>query len=389
MKNSYLITTSFLLTIFIIYIILFFYTFFNLNNEFNYAFKSLKTLNFHKKYSKKIHHIRDESSLDFLFKNPKVEDLLFTTINSLDGKEKIVLFQGDSWMEQITFPVDDNFISAELVQKFKNKKKVGFINAGTSSYSPSIMNLQLDVLEEEFQIFPNIIIAYIDQTDIGDENCRYKYNKIYENDVLISVQPELHLMYKDLFNYSQIYGLSEIFLNEKNKILKTFKLVNFKFKYGLKKSGIRFFRKYISRSEIDKSRLKKCYGEEILSNLVNPKDSEIKYFANTIKEYIKKVNQKKHVEKIFIVTAPHKKHFDKNFIEGISYKLNVSDIIDSILQENKNVTHINFSKILLNNDNLNNEDIWLDDNMHFNSNFHGNFFIKKILDELSKYLNTT
>ena len=67
------------------------------------------------------------------------------------------------------------------MQNFKSKKKVGFINAGIASYSPSLMNLQLDVLEQDFKIFPDVIIAYIDQTDIGDENCRYKNNKIYKN----------------------------------------------------------------------------------------------------------------------------------------------------------------------------------------------------------------
>ena len=84
------------------------------------------------------------------------------------------------------------------------------------------MNLQLDVLQEDFQIFPVIVIAYIDQTDIGDEICRYKNNKIYKNGILKSVQPEAHLMYKDLFNYSQIYGLSRIYLNDNSKIIKTF-----------------------------------------------------------------------------------------------------------------------------------------------------------------------
>ena len=61
------------------------------NNEFNYAFKSLKNLNFHEKYSKKIHHIRDENILNALFKKSKVEDLLFTTMNELGDKEIIVL----------------------------------------------------------------------------------------------------------------------------------------------------------------------------------------------------------------------------------------------------------------------------------------------------------
>ena len=179
-RTKTLIIVSCLSSIFIIYITLFIYTFFNFHNEFRYAFKSLENLNFHKKHSKTIHHIRDEPTLNSLFKKSKVEDLLFTTINKLEDKSMIVLFQGDSWMEQLTFPVDDNFISVELVQKFKSKKKIGFINAGTASYSPSLMSLQLDVLEQSFKIFPSVIIAYIDQTDVGDENCRYKNNKVYK-----------------------------------------------------------------------------------------------------------------------------------------------------------------------------------------------------------------
>ena len=56
------------------------------------------------------------------------------------------------------------------------------------------MNLQLDVLEQDFKITPNIVIAYVDQSDIGDENCRYKNNKIYENGVLKSIQSESDLL---------------------------------------------------------------------------------------------------------------------------------------------------------------------------------------------------
>ena len=253
MKNSYLVIVLCLVSIFLLYTLVFIYTFFNFNNEFKYTFKSLESLNFHEKYSKKIHHIRAETDLNLLFKRPRVEDLLFTTITNPEDKEVIVLFQGDSWMEQITFSLDNNFISAELVQKFKSNKKVAFINGGTGSYSPSIMNLQLDVLEHDFKIFPNIIIAYIDQTDIRDENCRYKNNKVYKDGVLKSIQPEAHLMYKDLFNYAQIYGISKIFLKDNSKISKTFQLINFKFKYGITKSSIRFYRKYISNSKLNKS----------------------------------------------------------------------------------------------------------------------------------------
>ena len=62
---------------------------------------------------------KEEIVLDLLFKKSKVEDLLFTTINKLENKEVIVLFQGDSYMEQLTIagPGDNRFLSAKLVQQ--------------------------------------------------------------------------------------------------------------------------------------------------------------------------------------------------------------------------------------------------------------------------------
>ena len=387
MRKFYLVLVSNLLGIIIVYILYFIYFFSNFNNEFTYSFKSLENLDFHEKYSKKIHHIREETVLNLLFKKPKVEDLLFSTINELEGKKKIVLIQGDSWMEQLTSMSDQNFISLNLVKKFGDKKKIGFINAGTSSYSPTLMNLQLDVLQEDFQIFPVIVIAYIDQTDIGDEICRYKNNKIYKNGILKSVQPEAHLMYKDLFSYSQIYGLSRIYLNDNSKITKTFQLINFKFKYQLTKSTIRFYRKHISRSKADKDRLNKCYWGEIEKYLIKPSELDIKYFTNSLKDYVKKINQKKHIKKLIFVTFPHKKHFYTNSNQTSSYTLNVSDVVDNVIKDKKNIAHINFSKMLFNEKNFNYKNIWDKDNIHLNSYFHGNLFFQKILDELLKYEN--
>ena len=380
MKNRYLIIISSLAGIGMIYVVLFIHTFFNLHNEFTYNFKSLKNLNFHEKYSKKMHHLREEFVLDWLWKKPKVEDLMFTTINQIEDKDVIVLIQGDSYMEQLTFSPEPKNMAVELVQKFRSKKKVGFVNGGTGSFSPSVMNVQLDVLEEDFKILPNIVIAYVDQSDIGDENCRYKNNKIYENGVLKSIQPETFLMWREAFNYSEIYEKSKISLKNKSKILQTFHLVNFKFKYGLIKSSIRFYRKYISTSKIDKEKITKCYWSETERYLINPKDAEIEYFKSQVKRYIENMKKKEHIEKIFFVTFPQKKNFNK------TYKLNVSDVIESVVKDEKNITHINFSKILLNDDNFNYENIWLEDEIHLNWDNFANLFMKKILDELSKYL---
>ena len=254
---------------------------------------------------------------------------------------------------------------------------------GSIPTQSTIVNIYyIKYFDNSSKIFPNIIIAYIDQTDLGDENCRYKNNKVYENGVLKSIQPEDHLMYKDLFNYSEIYGLSKIFLKNDSKISKVFQLINFKFSYGIKKSSIRFYRKYISNLESEKEKIKKCYAGSIMNYLIDPNDSEIKYFKDSVREYINKIEEKKHVKKLILVTAPHK----ANFVQKDLYKLNVSNLVDDVIKNKKNITHINFSKILLNDNNFEYKNIWHVDNMHFNSNTHGKLFIRKILDELSKYL---
>ncbi len=61
--------------------------------------------------------------------------------------------------------------SFNLINNFTKKNNIGLINAGVGSFSPSLMQIQYGILEEDFNIKPNVVIAYIDQTDIGDELC--------------------------------------------------------------------------------------------------------------------------------------------------------------------------------------------------------------------------
>ena len=376
-----------LIVVVFVYILLFLYTFFNFGNEFKDTFKSLKNLNFHEKYSKKLHHIREEPTLDLLFKKAEMKDLLFTKINDLENVKTTVLFQGDSWMQEIITKKYQNFTYLDILKKIAEEKKVNFINAGIASYSPSLMNLQLDVLEKDFEIFPNIIIGFINQDDIGDEICRYKKNKIYIDGVLNSVEPETDFMGKGWFNHSKNYTLSRIYLSNNSKITKTFQLINFKYKYSLSRSSKRIYRKYISRSELDKNKLKKCYWSEMEKYLLSPKKKDTEYFQNMIEEYLMKAKQKKHVKKIILVTFPTKKHFDKNSDEKSNYTFNASDAVDAAIEGKKNIIHINFSEILLKDKNFNYKNIWSEDNVHLEPVIYKNLFLQKILDELINYLN--
>ena len=377
---------SFFLAVILIYILLFFIIFFKVDKIKPNHFNSLEQIDFHKRYSEKIHHIRDQHALNNLFKKDILSDLLFTTINKVNEKDKIILLQGDSWMDQIIFSHDKNYPSLKLLQKYGNKKKIEFINAGTSSFSPSLMNLQLDILEKDFKIFPNIVIAYIDQTDIGDENCRYKSKKKFNNGELFAVEPEYHS--HNLWDYTRVYELIRISIIYESKFAKTFHVLNFRLKHGF----IRLVTKIKTKikNKFKKNEIIKCHMPVIENYLINPTQDQINYFSNTVKNYVKKLESKKYIKKIFLVTFPHKKHFIKKG-EKINYRLNVSDIVENALMDNNNVTHINFSKeiveIILNNDQYYNfENIWKKDNIHLKSEPHADLFINTILKELNNYL---
>ena len=96
--------------------------------------------------------------------------------------------------------------------------------------SPSLMKLQYEVLKKDFKIQPNIVVAYIDQSDIGDELCRYKDKSVYDNENnLISIKKENYT--RAAYDYTKVYKFSEIILSNKPKIIKNFQMSNFHIKY--------------------------------------------------------------------------------------------------------------------------------------------------------------
>ena len=117
MKNKLIIIISCLVSFVIFYSILFFFTFLNFKNEFKYSFKTLKNLEIHEKYSKKIHHIREEINLLNYFKKTTELDLIFTSINKFKKESDIVLFQGDSWFEQINGAKKNKFFFIYFIGK--------------------------------------------------------------------------------------------------------------------------------------------------------------------------------------------------------------------------------------------------------------------------------
>ena len=164
------------------------------------------------------------------------------------------------------------------------------------------MTVQLDILERDFNIFPNILVSYIDQTDFGDEVCRYSKNKIYANGKLSRVSATKGLD-KSAFNYTRLMKLSEISFNYNSKFLKVLNSTNFEIFWELKKFYLINSSKLINIFK--KKEVKKCTLRQILSYLKNPTEDEINYFKKSVLEYLDKITNKTNIEQIYIVTFPH------------------------------------------------------------------------------------
>ncbi len=193
------------------------------------------------------------------------------------------------------------------------------------------MTSQLNILEKEFKIKPSIIIAIIDQTDIGDELFRYSradkglFSKTLKNSIknfqlnaiddferlnfssfkLIKYFYNYYLLNKNLLNYNDLEVMNILYKQTKAKFFKISKIL-----YPLK------------------------YG-------INYKEKEI--IKKRISNYIKFSFKNENLKKIYFVSHPHYKHLDKN-----GYIVNISSIIDETIKESDlkdYIYHINFNKI--------------------------------------------
>ncbi len=357
------------LSTFFTYLLFFLYFYSNLEKDFEKNIKNEKNLYFYKKFSPLLNHIRYKDSYRLESKESK---LIFDRIKNKSDKN-IILFQGDSWFQKISESEEyDNYFKKNL-QNFSQ-----IINAGTSSYSPSLMHSQYNIIENHFKIKPNVVVIYIDQTDMGDELCRYR-NLINfdEKGELKSVEMEKFPFFSDTFNLHEKISLSEIELKKTNKIIKTQLNINYKVKKSFSKIKKRFL---LFFNDSPKGIGSKCHWTTIESYKVSLNEEEKNYFKKTISRYISLLNEKTFIKKIFIITHPHKFQLTTN-----QYPIDVSDIIETIIEDYKKVQHINFTKILKENKEFYPDfnTIWLNDHIHLNEQNYKKFF-NKIMQVVNK-----
>ena len=296
-------------------------------------FINLDNLNFHEKYSERIHHLRGNNwphqKKEILWKK---EDYLFTVFSEFKKDKDKFLIQGDSWAEYMVFKDPINKSLKEIVEK----RGISLINSGTSSYSPSPMKIQYKILEKEYGIKPDFLIAIIDQTDIGDELCRYKHNIVENKDGTVDfIKREFNT--GAVMDASKHYSFSRILLEKKDNI--NFHITNYYFykTYNELKTRIMNIKKFGFKDGGNY----KCEFQQIQKYLFSLENNDKEYFKKRTQEYLNFLDKKDYLKKIYIITFPHRNHLNG------SYKVNVSDIIDELNLSSK-IIHINFNKIIEN-----------------------------------------
>ena len=233
------------------------------------------------------------------------------------------------------------------------------------------MAVQLYLLRKDFNLKPNIIIALLDQTDIGDELYRYNIPNWQENKI-------------NYFDKSHETSLVQIFTENNLNSIKLISLIELYYSSNLKKFSTHkktIFHIY--------SRLKNfAQGiPSVMSPIVNGvSDQDINLFASRVENYIEISFQDHNLEYLIFVTHPHKIH-----IEGDKYKIELGNLLETILKNSnykKRIFHINFAKI----DGIKSiqPDIMFAKNdvySHLNEKMYLKYYLPEIMNKLNFVIN--
>lgn len=322
-----------------------------------------KYINFYQKYNNQVNHLRDP---DLAIKFPEIisspESLMFSKFGS--GSD-VILLQGDSWAEHILFSPEDQ----KIITKFVGKKFT-FIDAGTSSYSASPMTAQLDILRKDFDISPAVVIGVFDQTDIGDELCRYRN--------LRSFSSERRVVEAFPLGSHELYAIEHFIQSETILRSSTFNLIKLIqlswYGYKLKKYRI--------------ENTTRCGWSAISSFLEKGVSEEDQmYLISVINDYIEAVFDNSKTKQLILVTHPHRLHLTGK------YKLNINTLIQKAVNNSiykSKITLLDFNQNLKMPKTENELDYMFvkgDLASHLNAHYYANSYLMGILERIKLYEN--
>jgi len=261
-------------------------------------------------YLGEIHHMRGFE--DYLHVKENPTKLLFSSYPEENLDKPLVLFQGDSWFDMVESAPE----WGRMLTDFAGKHGLRIANGGTSSFAPTLMEKQFEILTRDFQLKPAWVVAYVDQTDIGDEYCRYRPNFYHNSDSDWGVAPEP-------------LGADEVY--EMNFFLEQQKVLNDSSSMPLTKA-ISFAALRIARYAPWNRKPVRCGFEDIIRPLEESDGDAVRHFEKRLISYINRVLNQGGVEKLIFVTHNHRRHLiDDDF--GPKYKLSVDQVIEGVLNK--------------------------------------------------------
>ena len=282
---------------------------------------------FTKDYIDLIPYFNEPEEFENYVSKSNINESSYVSINAFKKEHnENILIQGDSWAA---------FANTEKIANFlKNlaiKRNFGLYNAGVIGYSVSPMNVQLHLLRNKLNINPSIIIAIMDQTDLGDE--LHRNQTLTKNTLQLTNTYASYKFKKKFFNildsknfsFFKLLGLSKEFFISRykqfnNDFYKTFSYIIYRIIYLI--------------DDVPTVISPLVYGLE--------KDNKkvIKYRLNN---YINNVFKNNDLKKLVIVTHPHRNHLVN---DKTKYKENISLIINNTIfnsSHKKKILHINFN----------------------------------------------
>ena len=237
-----------------------------------------------------------------------------------------ILIQGDSWA---AFANRENI--GNYLKKIATKRNFGIYGAGVIGFSASPMNVQLHLLRKKFDIHPSIIIAIMDQTDLGDE--LHRYQTLNKNTLNLENNYVSYKFKKNFFNI----------LDSKN--FSSFKLLGMSKEFFISRYK-QFDNDFYKTFNYIISRI--TYLIDDVPTVISPlvyglEEDEKKIIKNRLNKYINNVFKNNDVNKLVIVTHPHRNHL---FSGKKKFKENINFIIDDIILNSphkKRILHINFN----------------------------------------------
>ena len=269
-----------------------------------------------KNYLKYVNHSRDQRfplELQKVSKKPvnygEPSIYIFSEYREKNSDKPVLLLQGDSWAEGLEENALDAFLEMASVSGLE------LIAAGTTSFSPTNMASQLRFMKSR-GINVASTIAFIDQTDLGDESCRYKRQAVFNSEIpeTIALVKPYQSHGQTVFEYGPLVSMNEMPLMAPRLLAEMIYRVR--------------------RLLNDVRGSKACSWDEIRAPLLRPDSQQIEYFTRALRAYINTHAALYPDANLNLITHPHRGHLNGE------YKYEIGSTVKATAAEFDWVNHL-------------------------------------------------